>query len=385
MAKMATKRDYYEVLEVARTASGEEIAQAYRKLALRYHPDRNPGDQEAVERFKEAAEAFEVLHDRQKRERYNRYGHAGVEGGAPHFRDVGDIFHAFSDIFGEGLFGDLFGGSGRRGRRVHKGADVRCDVTLDLIEAARGVTKTVQFQRRQHCSQCRGTGARPGTQPEVCRYCGGQGQVLQSSGFFSLQRPCPSCRGAGTVIKDPCGQCQGAGVVPNRITREVEFPPGVDDHTRLRLEGEGEPSPNGGPAGDCYCFISVRPHPFFHRDGQHLICQVPISYSQAVLGATIEVPTLNSTEELKIAVGTQSGDVFKLRGRGMPDPRYRGRGDLLVQVHIDVPKKLSAEHEKVLRELAEIEHTDVMPKRKSFFEKLREYFIPENGSEPAEE
>jgi molecular chaperone DnaJ len=385
MAKMATKRDYYEVLGVARTASGEEIAQAYRKLAMQYHPDRNPGDQEAVERFKEAAEAFEVLHDREKRQLYDRYGHAGVEGGAPHFRDVGDILDAFGDIFGEGLFGDFFGGRGRRGRRVYKGADVRCDVTLDLGEAARGVTKTVRFQRHQHCSACRGTGAKPGTQPETCRYCGGQGHVLQSSGFFSLQRPCPACRGAGTVIKDPCGQCGGTGVVPQRVTREVKIPAGVDDHTRLRLEGEGEPSPNGGPPGDCYCFISVRPHPLFQREGQHLICQIPITYSQAALGATIDVPTLDGTEELKIAAGTQSGDVFKLRGRGMPDPRYRGRGDLLVQVHIDVPKRLSAEHERVLRELAEIEHTDVTPKRKSFFEKLREYFIPENGSEPAEE
>ena len=308
-----------------------------------------------------------------------------MEGGAPHFRDVGDIFAAFSDIFGEGLFGDIFGGARGRGRRVHKGADVRCDVTLDLIEAARGVAKTVEFQRHRRCSECKGTGAKPGTQPEVCRYCGGRGQVVQSSGFFSVQRTCPACRGAGHVIKDPCGKCQGAGVVPNRVSREVS-----DSRRRGRphapaLEGEGEPSPNGGPPGDCYCFISVRPHPLFQREGQHLVCQVPISYSQAVLGATIEVPTLDGTEELKIGAGTQSGDVFKLRGRGMPDPRYRGRGDLLVQVHIDVPKKLSAEHEEVLRELAEIEHTDVMPKRKSFLEKLKEYFIPENGSETAED
>jgi len=224
MTTMASKRDYYEVLGVVRTASGDEIAQAYRKLALQYHPDRNPGDGEAVERFKEAAEAFEVLHDQRKRQLYDQYGHAGVEGGAPHFRDVGDIFEAFSDIFGGGLFGDIFGGPRRGGRRVHKGADVRCDVTLDLIEAARGVAKTVQFQRHQHCSQCRGTGAKPGTQPERCRYCGGQGQVLQSSGFFSVQRPCPACRGAGTVIKDPCPQCRGTGVVPDRVTREVRIP-----------------------------------------------------------------------------------------------------------------------------------------------------------------
>lgn len=385
MPKMASKRDYYEVLGVTRAASGAEIAQAYRKLALQHHPDRNPGDEDAVEKFKEAAEAFEILHNPEKRQLYDRYGHAGVEGGAPHFRDIGDIFEAFSDVFGDSLFGGLFGGGRGRGRRVRKGADIRCDVTLDLIEAARGATKSVRFHRRESCAECHGTGAKKNTQPEVCRYCGGRGHVVQSSGIFSLQSTCPACQGAGSVIRDPCPQCKGAGLVPQTVTREVRIPAGVDSHTRLRLEGEGEASPDGGPPGDCYCFITVQRHPFFERDGQHLVCQVPISYSQAALGAVIEVPTLDGTEELKIAAGTQSGDVFKLRGRGMPDPRHRGRGDLLVQVYIEVPKKLSAEHEKVLRDLAKIEHTDVSPRRKSFFEKLKEYFIPEDASQSTEE
>jgi molecular chaperone DnaJ len=382
---MAAKRDYYEVLGVARAASNAQIAQAYRKLALQYHPDRNPGDEEAVEKFKEAAEAFDVLNNQEKRQLYDRYGHAGVEGGTPHFRDVGDIFEAFSDIFGDSLFGDLFGASRRGGRRVRRGGDVRCEVVLDLVEAARGATKAVQFQRHERCADCRGTGAKAGTQPDVCRYCGGQGRVVQSTGIFSFQSTCPACHGAGSTIKDPCGTCRGAGVVPRRVTREVRIPAGVDNHTRVRIDGEGEASPDGGPPGDCYCFINVREHPLFEREGQHLICQVPISYSQAVLGATIQVPTLDGKEDLAITAGTQSGEVFKLRGRGMPDPRHRGRGDLLVQVHIEVPKKLSPEHESLLRDLARIERTDVTPKRKNFFERLKEYFIPEDSPKATEE
>ncbi len=380
MPIMANKRDYYEVLGVARTATSEEIGQAYRKLAFKYHPDRNPGDPEAVDKFKEAAEAFEVLNHADKRQLYDRYGHAGLQGGGPRFRDVSDIFEAFGDIFGEGLFGDLFGGS-RRGRRVRRGADVRCELTIDLVEAARNTTQTVHFERHEVCSRCRGSGAKPGTEPENCRYCGGRGQVVQSTGIFSLQTTCPACHGAGKVVKDPCPGCRGAGAVPKKVTREVRVPAGVDSQTRLRLEGEGEPSPEGGPRGDCYVFITVRPHPLFQREGQHLICQVPIGYSQAVLGATIEVPTLDGKQELSIPAGTPSGEVFKLRGRGMPDPRFRGRGDLLVQVVIDVPKRLSAEHETLLRELAEIEHSEVMPKRKSFLETLKAYFLPETDAE----
>jgi len=370
---MAEKRCYYEVLGVDRSATDGQISEAYRKLALKYHPDRNPGDEEAVARFKEAAEAFEVLNHPEKRARYDRFGHAGLEGvagGAPHFHDVGDIFEAFGDIFG-----DLFGGGGRsRGRRVRRGADIRCQVTIDLIEAAHGVTKTVEFQRHQKCETCGGSGAKPGTEAEYCAYCGGSGRVVQSTGIFSLQTTCPSCHGAGSVIRHPCPDCNGGGFVPRRVSRRVTIPAGVDDQSRLRLQGEGEPSPDGGPPGDCYCIIRVSEHPLFERNGQHVICHVPISYSQAALGATVEVPTLDGREQIEIPRGTQSGEVFKLKGCGMPHLRRRGRGDLLVQVYVEVAENLDAEHERLLRELAELEQRDVTPHRKSFFQKLKEYF-----------
>ena len=374
MAVMTAKRDYYEVLGVERSATEKQISEAYRKLALKYHPDRNPGDEEAVKRFKAAAEAFEVLNHAEKRARYDRYGHAGLEsaGGAPEFRDVNDIFAAFSDIFGEGLFGSMFGGRGRG--RARRGANVRCDVVLELREAAEGTTKNIEFERHEACEICRGSGAMPGTKPEKCRYCGGRGQVVQSAGVFSIQTTCPSCHGEGSVIREPCHECRGSGYVARRVKREVKIPPGVDTGTRLRLSGEGEPSPDGGPRGDCYCFISVREHPLFQRNGHDLVCQVPISYPQAALGAKIDVPTLDGREEFEIPAGTQSGDVFRLRGKGMPDMQARRHGDLLVQVFVEVPKRVTPEHERVLRELAEIENVHVSPERKSFFGKLKEYF-----------
>jgi molecular chaperone DnaJ len=384
MASMAAKRCYYEVLSVSRTATETEIATAYRKLAIKYHPDKNPGDEEAVLKFKEAAEAFEVLHDAEKRARYDRYGHAGVDGGQPHFQDVNDVFNAFGDIFGEGIFGDIFGG-GRRGNRVRRGADVKCQVTLDLLEAARGVTKTVTYQRHEACEECSGSGAKPGTKPETCRYCGGAGQVVQASGIFRVQTTCPSCRGMGKVVRDPCSKCHGNGQLIKRVKRDVPIPAGVDEGTRLRIQGEGEPSLQGGPPGDCYCFIQVKEHPLFHRDGQHLICQIPISYTQAALGARIEVPTLDGREELDIPAGTQPGHVFRLRGRGMPSPQQRGTGDLIVQVALEVPKTLTQRQEELLRELAEVEQTNVSPHQKSFFEKLKDYFIPEENAQGAEE
>ena len=375
---MAGKRDYYEILEVERTASGEQIAQAYRKMALKYHPDRNPGDEEAVTRFKEAAEAFEILGSEERRARYDRYGHAGVEGGGGHqFHDVSDIFNAFGDIFGEGLFGDLFGGGGgRRGgaRRARRGEDLQVEVQLELTEAARGANKTIKFRRHHRCETCNGSGAKPGSRVDTCSYCGGQGRIVQSSGIFAVQSTCPSCHGVGKVVRQPCTDCRGNGYVQGEVVREVKIPAGVDDQTQLRLVGEGEPSPEGGSPGDCYVVIRLAEHSLFTRKGQHLICQIPISYSQAALGATIEVPTLDGRENLEIPHGTQSGDHFTLRGRGMPDPRHRGRGDLLVQVHIEVPNKLSPQHEKLLRELAQIENTQVSPKRSSFFDKLKEYF-----------
>lgn len=372
MPSMAGKRDYYEVLGVKRSATDKQIADAYRKLAIKFHPDKNPGDEEAVVLFKEAAEAFEVLGDGERRARYDRFGHAAFEGGgARGFGDVNDIFAAFGDIFGDSAFGDLFG---RGRRRQAKGADVRCDVTLDLMQAARGATVAVEFQRHETCADCDGSGARPGSARNKCSYCGGRGQILQTTGIFRVQTTCPSCHGAGSIIKDPCPSCRASGFVLKRVKREVQIPAGIDDQMRLRLPGEGEPSPNGGPRGDCYCFITVREHELFQRDGQHLIVRVPISYSQAALGAKIEVPTLSGPHELELPPGTQSAEVFKLRGKGLPSPRGRGVGDLLVQVNIEVPKALSAEQEALLRQLAEHEHVEVSPHRKSFFDKVRDFF-----------
>jgi molecular chaperone DnaJ len=377
MATMAEKRDYYEVLGVSRTATSKELADSYRKLAIKFHPDKNPGNEEAIARFKEAAEAFEILNDAEKRARYDRYGHAGVAGGAQ-FHDINDIFSAFGDIFGGSVFGEFFGGGGgvRGARRVRKGADIGAQVTLDLLEAARGVTKSVEFQRHEKCRDCHGSGARPGTKPQPCNYCGGRGQVVQSSGVFRVQTTCPVCQGEGNVIKDPCSTCGGQGAVARRVKRDVVIPAGVDHQMRVRLAGEGEPSPNGGPAGDAYVLIEVREHPFFQREGNHLVARVPITYSQAALGATIEAPTLEGPDTIDIPAGTQPGDVFKLRGRGMPDPRGRGKGDLLVQVNLEVPKKLSPREEELLRELANEESANVSPHRKSFLERLKDYLAP---------
>ena len=377
MVTMSGKRDYYEVLGVQRSASKDDIAAAYRKLALQYHPDRNPGDQDTVARFKEAAEAFEVLGNDEKRGRYDRFGHAGLEaGGAPHFRDVSDIFEAFGDIFGEGLFGDFFGRRrGGRGRGT-RGGDVQCQATLDLLEAAAGAAKTIKFRRHQLCPTCSGSGAKPGSKVESCPYCGGRGRVVQSSGIFAIQTTCPSCHGSGKHIRQRCHDCRGSGRVQVEVTREVRIPAGVDDQTQLRLSGEGDPGAEGGPPGDCYCLIRIKEHPLFQRQGLHLLCQVPIAYPQAALGAKIEIPSLEGRESIDIPAGTQTGDMFRLRGRGMPDVHGRGRGDLVVQVHVEVPKELSAEHKNLLRELARVENARVSPQRSGFLERLKQYFQP---------
>ena len=382
MATMASKRDYYEVLGVGRSATQKEIADAYRKLALKFHPDRNPNNPDAADHFKEAAQAFEVLADDDKRARYDRYGHAGVEAGVHQFTDVNDIFEAFGQIFGGGAFGDLFGG-GRSSRRPRKGDDVACELEIDLFEAARGTSKTIEFERHEACPECKGSGAKPGSKAETCRYCGGRGQIMQSSGIFRVQTVCPACHGAGQLVKDPCGKCNGAGYQLKRVFREVKVPAGIDHGMRIRLTGEGEPSPNGGPPGDCFCVISLKKHPLFEREGHDLICQVPLAYAQAALGATIEVPTLEGPEELEIPAGTQPGEVFKLRRRGMPDPRGKAKGDLLVLVSLEVPKSLTAHQEKLLRDLAAEERTNVSAHRKSFLEKLKSYFVP--ADEPAQE
>ncbi len=365
------KRCYYEVLELQRSATDREIAKSYRRLAVQFHPDSNPDDSEADRKFKEAAEAYDVLSDSGKRSRYDQYGHAGVEGAAGGFGNAEDIMSAFSEIFGEGLFGSFFGGGRSRSRR---GANVRADVTLTLEEAAAGVQKTLNFSRGQRCESCDGSGAREGTRPTTCSKCGGRGQVLQSNGILRVQTTCPSCRGSGQMITDPCFDCRGHGFRKSAVELEVAIPAGVDDGMQVRLQGEGEPSPTGdGPPGDCYCLIRVRKHKLFHRDGMNLILQLPITYSQAALGAKLEVPTLEGPDELEIPAGSQSGDVFKLAGRGMPDPQSRRTGDLLVQTFIETPKKLSQRQQELLRELAELENADVSPQRKTFLEKLKEY------------
>jgi molecular chaperone DnaJ len=377
MATMASKRDYYEVLSVKRDASERDIASAYRKLAVKYHPDSNPGDADAVEKFKEAAEAYEILSDREKRARYDQFGHAGTDQYAHQFHDVEDIFEAFGDIFSE-MFGSPRRGGGRRLRR---GADVRVDVSLTLEEAARGVTKTVEFPRSKACASCKGSGSKPGAQRAVCRQCGGRGQIVQSAGILRVQTSCPACRGAGSTITDPCTDCRGRGYVQEHAKLDVNIPPGVDTGMRVRLTGFGEPSPDGGPPGDCYCFVEVKKHKIFEREGAHLILRMPISYSQAALGASIEVPTLSGRHELRVPPGTQSGDVFRVRGRGLPDPRGGSAGDLHVQTYIEVPKKLTPRQDGLLRELAEVEKSEVSPHRKSFLERLREYFSPMGAEE----
>lgn len=371
---MVDQRDYYEVLGVERRATSAQITDAYRKLAVKHHPDKNPGNDEAAARFKEAARAFEVLSDADLRARYDRYGHAGLQGGRQHdFNEMSDIFEAFGDLFGGGIFGDAFGGRGR-GSRSRKGRDVFCQVSLSLVEAARGATKTVEFTRHEMCGTCDGSGAKKGTKPQACDYCGGKGQVIQSAGVFRLQTTCPACRGAGSVIREKCTDCGGAGLKEEHVERRVTIPAGVDSDVRVRLAGEGEPGGSGGPPGDCYCVIEIETHPFLARDGRELHCEVPVSFTQAALGATVDVPTLDGAKPLQIARGTQSGDVIRVRGFGMPEVRGRGVGDLHVHVQVEIPKTLSPRAEELLRELAKEEHAAVSPKRSSFFSRLAEYF-----------
>lgn len=376
---MADKRDYYEILGVDRSASKQELDKAYRKLAIKYHPDSSKVE-DAVEKFKECSEAYEVLSDASKRERYDQYGHAGLEGAGQQFNDVEDIFEAFGDLFGGGgggsIFGDLFGGGGRGrgGRRNRRGSDIRCNVTLTLEEAARGVSKDISFRRRVRCEGCEGSGAAPGSKPVTCNTCGGRGQVIQSAGILRVQTACPNCKGAGQQISQPCNSCRGTGLQNKKAELTVEIPAGVDDGMRVRVPGEGEASPDGGPTGDCYCFVTVKPHDLFKRDGSHLILQLPISFTQAALGAEIEVPTLDGPEQLLIKAGTQTGEVFTIKGKGVVDPRGGRAGDLLIQVFIEVPKKLNSDQERVLRELAELDQDAVLPHRKSFMEKLKTFF-----------
>jgi molecular chaperone DnaJ len=364
---MASKRDYYEVLGINRGADGEEIKKSYRKLALNYHPDRNPGDKEAEEKFKEAAEAYEVLRDPQKREIYDRYGHEGLSGtGFTGFQGFEDIFSSFGDIF-EDFFG--FGMRGRGRSRPMAGADLRYNLAISLYEASVGKDEEITVHKTERCFQCDGSGARAGTSPAVCPVCQGQGQVTRSQGFFSISTTCNQCYGEGSIITDPCGECSGTGKVKTGRKVTVKIPPGVDTGTRLRLRGEGELGERGGPPGDLYVVIHVEPHEFFEREGDDLICQVPISISQAALGAKIEALTLDGTETLTISKGTQTHQVFRLKGKGIPHLRGYGSGDLLVQVIVKTPSSLTKRQEELLRELAEIDGHEISQKRKHFWNK----------------
>ncbi len=347
------RRDYYEILGVDRSASDEEVKKSYRRLAMQYHPDRNPGDKKAEEKFKEAAEAYEVLRDAEKRRIYDRYGHEGINGtGFRGFSGFDDIFTNFSDIFE-----DVFGFPGARTRTrsaVRQGADLRYDLKVSFMDAVKGTSTQIELEKLERCRECSGTGAAAGTHPEGCPRCAGRGTVTQSSGFFTISTTCPQCRGAGRVIKSPCKGCYGTGKAKTRKTVSLKIPAGVETGSRLRLRGEGEEGEFGGPSGDLYVFIHVEPHEFFERDGYDILCQIPISITQAALGATIDVPTIDGKESLKVPRGTQSGRVFRLKGKGVAHLKGLGRGDQVVQVLVKIPTNLTKKQEELLREFARL-------------------------------
>jgi len=350
-----SKRDYYEVLGVARTATEVEIKSAYRKLALKFHPDRNPGDKTAEESFKEAAEAYSILADTDKRHMYDRFGHAGLGGAATGgfdptvFTGFEDILGGLGDIFG---FGDVFGGGRRRGG-PQRGADLRYDLEIAFEEAAKGTEASIQVPRQETCETCGGSGAAPGSTATTCPQCHGRGQLRYQQGFFTVARTCGQCRGSGSIITKPCATCRGAGRVQQEKKLNVRIPAGIATGQRLRLSAEGEAGPGGGPSGDLYVVIHVQEHPFFQRDGNDLYCEIPVSFPTFALGGEIQIPTLDGKEPFTIPAGTQTGATFRVRGRGMPDVSGRGRGDLLVTVKVSTPKKLSKEQKKLLEQLAE--------------------------------
>ncbi len=375
---MANKRDYYQVFDVGRNASPEEIKSAYRKIALRWHPDRNPDNKkEAEERFREGTEAYSVLSDPQKRAAYDRYGHAGVaaSGYGPGFDST--IFEEFSDILGDFFgFEDAFRTGRRRRTRVQRGADLRYDMTLSFEEAANGVQTKIKVPRLELCGACRGTGVKPGSGVATCQACGGRGQMRYQQGFFTISRTCPNCQGSGEVVRERCAQCRGEGRLEREQTLEVRIPPGVDTQTRLRIAGEGEPGINGGPPGDLYIVLDVKDHPFFERRNADLYCTIPIHFAQAALGAEVSVPTLNGEEKLKIPEGTQTGSIFRLKGKGLPEPHGGGKGDLYVHVSVVTPSKLTREQRRLFEQLAGTLHADNRPaeRNSSFFEKVKDIF-----------
>jgi molecular chaperone DnaJ len=384
-----TKRDYYEVLGVSRQAGDDEIKKAYRKLALKYHPDKNPGSKEAEEKFKELGEAYEVLSSADKRAAYDRFGHAafapgaGVGAGAgPQWGGFHDPFEIFREVFGGrggGIFDDFFeqafgGQQAAAGHRGERGNDLRYDLEIDFEETARGVEKEITFRKLDTCTECDGTGAAAGAKTESCPTCHGRGQVAHSRGFFSVASTCPRCNGAGEVISNPCKGCGGEGRTPQRRKIKVRIPAGIEEGSRLRSSANGEAGIRGGPAGDLYVVVHVRAHELFTRHGDDLLCEVPISFSTAALGGEIGVPTLNGPASLRIPAGTQSGTVFRLRGKGMPNVHGHGHGDQHVRVIVEVPSRLSRPMREKLEEFAALANDEAYPQRKSFLEKAKRFF-----------
>ncbi|MGE5322780.1 MAG: molecular chaperone DnaJ [Actinomycetota bacterium] len=370
------KRDYYEVLGVTRTATEQEIKSSYRKLAMQYHPDRNPGNNQAEEKFKECTEAYSILIDAEKRQRYDQFGHAGVNGGGGGFSGFDPAnFQDFSDIFGD-IFSDFFGvnvGGGRRGR-PQRGGDARADVTLTFEEAAFGKKANVKVRSYQTCDHCKGTGSAAGKGPSTCSTCGGRGQVRFQQGFFSIARTCPACGGMGRVITDPCSKCKGEARVMKERMVEVSVPPGVEDGTRIRYQGQGDSGGIGGQPGDLYIVLHVKPHPFFEREGKDLYCSVPISFAQAALGAEIVIPTLDGEHNLKVPEGTQTATTFRIRGKGLHALQSSGKGDLFVRVRVQTPSKLTKKQRELLEELAGTFSVENKPEPRSLFEKVKEIF-----------
>jgi molecular chaperone DnaJ len=371
------KRDYYEVLGVNRDADEEAIKKAYRKLAMKYHPDRNPDDKSAEEKFKEAKEAYEVLCDGQKRPAYDRFGHAGVDPQSAMGAGAAG-FGSFADAFGD-IFSDIFGG-GRSGRSsVYRGADLRYNLEISLEQAAHGTDTKIRIPTTEQCSVCHGSGAKPGTQPKTCTTCGGAGQVRVSQGFFSIQQTCPACHGSGKVIPDPCTQCHGAGRLKTHKTLSIKIPAGVDEGDRIRLTAEGEHGVNGGPAGDLYVQIAVKPHPVFQRDGSDLHCEMPVSFSTAALGGDMELPTLDGMAHIKIPPETQSGKTFRLRAKGIKGLRAAHPGDLYCHVVIETPVNLTERQRELLREFEALTQKGGErhnPRAKTWVDRVREFFAP---------
>lgn len=366
---MATKKDYYELLSVDRGASEDEIKKAYRKLALQFHPDRNPGDKQAEEKFKEVSEAYSVLSDAQKRSQYDQFGHAAFGDGGP--GGGFDFSGGFEDVFSD-IFGEFFGGGGNR--RRGRGQDLRYNLTLKFEEAVAGVEKKIKIPRQGTCETCRGNGAKPGTTPQTCPTCRGRGQVSFQQGFFSVSRTCNQCQGQGTIIKEPCPNCSGAGRIRNMHTLSVKIPAGVDNGSRLKLRGEGEAGAAGGSPGDLYVVVQVESHPIFMRDNLEIVCDVPISFVQAALGAEIEVPTLDGKVKMKIPAGTQSGKVFRMKGKGIKDVHGIHQGDQHVRVTVETPTRLTAKQKELLKEFAAVTGEEINPLAKGFFDKMKELF-----------